>query len=61
VTGWVAGEEEVGGEDDGMHWDNAVGVNLSLPPEHTLYYNDYTFKEVIKFVLETPADSIIGY
>jgi len=50
VTGWVAGEEEVGREDDGMHWDNAVGDNLSLPLEHILYYNGYSFEEVMEFV-----------
>jgi len=54
VTGQVAGEEEVGGED-------VFGNNLSLPLECILYYNDYTFEEVMEFILETLADGVIGY
>jgi len=61
VTGWVSGlQSEVRGGVE-MHLDKAVGDNSSLPPEHILYYNDYTFEEVMEFVLETPEPGIIGY
>jgi len=60
VTGWVSGlQDEVGGDNVKMHWNNAVGDNSSLPPECILYFKGCTF-EIMEFVLESPVAGVIG-
>jgi len=62
VTGHVSGlQGEFEGEGVEMHLDNTVGDNSSLPPEHMLYDNGYTFEDVIEFLLECLVDGIIRY